>query len=55
MSETHYEVTCSACGRTALAKAGEPCAYCGGVVKKGAEYTRKTFGADDNDLRGMRK
>jgi rRNA maturation endonuclease Nob1 len=46
----HHEATCTACSKRALAKPGDPCAYCGGTMRLGAEYTRKTFGRDDNDL-----
>ena len=47
----HYASSCGRCGQEYLAKAGATCPYCGGISRQGEEYTRKTFGADDHDLK----
>ena len=47
----HYDSVCNACAKEYLAKAGRGCPYCGGSSKQGDEITRKTFGADDHDLK----
>ena len=50
-SDRHYDSTCNSCAREYLAKAGGGCPYCGGASKRGDEITRKTFDADDHDLK----
>ena len=50
-SDRHFDSNCNSCGRDYLAKAGRSCPYCGGSSKQGDEITRKTFGADDHDLK----
>lgn len=46
----HYDCNCQNCGKQQLAKAGATCNSCGGPLIASGEVTRKTFGADDNDL-----